>query len=109
MNVPAKKPYSREEFAGALAANAAAKPFNVALLVGTMTAGVVVGAQVGLALLAALVVYGIAAAWTFFDDEEAEAVLARERDEHRKQLEQGTRRVDPRTLAPDIREHLLAL
>ena len=39
MNLPAKKPYSRGEFAGALAANAAAKPFNVALLVGTMAAG----------------------------------------------------------------------
>ena len=108
MNLPAKKPYSRDEFAGALVANAAAKPFNVALLVGTMAAGVALGAQVGLALLAALVVYGIAAAWTFFDEEEAEAVLARERDEHRRQLEQGARRVDPRTLAPDIREHLLA-
>lgn len=108
MNLPAKKPYSRDEFASALIANAAAKPFNVALLVGTMAAGVAVGAQVGLALLAALVVYGIAAAWTFFDEEEAQTVLTREREQRKKQLGEGTRRVDPRTLAPDIREHLLA-
>ena len=108
MNLPAKKPYSRDEFASALIANAAAKPFNVALLVGTMAAGVAVGAQVGLALLAALVVYGLAAAWTFFDEEEAEAVLTREREQRKKQLSEGKRRVDPRTLAPDIREHLLA-
>ena len=46
MNLPAKQPYSRGELAGALVANAAAKPFNIALLVGTMAAGVAVGAQV---------------------------------------------------------------
>ena len=37
---PARQPYSRGEFAGALVANATAKPFNIALLVGTMGAGV---------------------------------------------------------------------
>ncbi len=108
MNLPAKKPYSRDEFAGALAANAAAKPFNVALLVGTMAAGVAVGANVGLALLAALVVYAIAAAWTFFDEEEAEAVLAREREEHRKELAAGNKRLELHTLAPPIREHMIS-
>lgn len=107
MSLPARKPYSRDEFAGALVANAAAKPFNVALLVGTMAAGVAVGAQVGLALLAALVVYAIAAAWTFFDEEEADAVLTRVRAERREAIEAGTRRLDPRTLAPEIRRHLL--
>ncbi|HVF76808.1 MAG TPA: hypothetical protein VNA28_00810, partial [Solirubrobacteraceae bacterium] len=108
MNSPAKRPYSRGEFAGALVANAAAKPFNIALLVGTMGAGVLVGAPVILALLAALVVYAIAAAWTFFDEEEAEAVLTRERAEHRSELEAGTKRLDPGTLAPEVRRHLLA-
>ncbi len=107
-NLPAKRPYSRGEFAGALAANAAAKPFNVALLVGTMAAGVILGPSVLLALVAALVVYAIAAAWTFFDEEEAAAVLARERAEHRAQLAGGTKRLDPRTLAPPVRRHLLA-
>ena len=108
MNLPAKKPYSRSEFAGALAANAAAKPFNVALLVGTMAAGVAVGAQVALALIAALAVYAIAAAWTFFDHEEAEAVLARERATHKQRLSAGTERVELHTLAPDIRAHMIS-
>lgn len=107
-NLPAKQPYSRGEFAGALVGNAVAKPFNVALLVGTMGAGVLVGANVLLALIAALVVYAIAATWTFFDSDEADAVLARERAERREQLSAGTRRLDPRTLAPEVREHLLA-
>ena len=49
MNHPAKQPYSRSEFAGALVANAAAKPFNIALLVGTMGAAVLVGGTVALA------------------------------------------------------------
>ncbi len=55
MNSPARQPYSRGEFAGALVVNATAKPFNIALLVGTMGAAVVVGSSVALALVAALV------------------------------------------------------
>jgi hypothetical protein len=54
VNLPAKQPYSRGEFAGALIANAAAKPFNIALLVGTMAAGVLLNGPVLVALLAAL-------------------------------------------------------
>ena len=107
-NLPAKQPYSRGEFAGALIGNATAKPFNIALLVGTMGAAVLVGVNVLPALLAALVVYAIAAAWTFFDEEEADAVLTRVRAERRQAIEAGTRRLDPRTLAPEVRRHLLA-
>jgi hypothetical protein len=107
VGLPAKKPYSRDEFAGALVANAVAKPFNIALLVGTMAAGVLLDAPVLLALLAALVVYAIAVAWTFFDEDEAEVVLTRARAERRQAIEAGTHRVDPRTLAIPIREHLL--
>ena len=108
MSLPAKQPYSRSEFAGALVANAAAKPFNIALLVGTMGAGVLVGGSVAVALLVALTIYAIAAARTFLDEEEAESVLERVRAERRQELEAGTRRLDPRTLAPPVREHLLA-
>jgi Tfp pilus assembly protein PilO len=108
MTTPAKRPYSRDEFAGALVANAVAKPFNIALLVGTMAAGVVFGPSVLLALLAALVVYAIAAAWTFFDEEEAEQVLTRERAQRREAIEAGTVRLNPATLAPAVRRHLLA-
>jgi hypothetical protein len=104
---PAKQPYSRGEFAGALVANATAKPFNIALLIGTMGAGVLVGGSVAVALLAALVVYAIAVARTFLDAEEADAVLKRVRAERRTAIEQGTKRLDPRTLAPDVRRHLL--
>ncbi len=109
MNSPARQPYSRGEFAGALVANATAKPFNIALLVGTMGAGVVLtGAGVGLVLLVAIAVYAIAVAWTFFDEEEAQAVLTRVRAERRATLKAGTRRLDPGTLAPEVRRHLLA-
>lgn len=108
MPPPAKQPYSRGEFAGALVANASAKPFNIALLIGTMGAGVLVGGSVAVALLAALVVYAIAAARTFFDAEEADAVLTRARAERRAAIESGLKRLDPGTLAPDVRRHLLA-
>jgi hypothetical protein len=108
MNLPAKQPYSRGEFAGALAANAAAKPFNVALLVGTMGAGVLVGGPVLVVLLVALAIYAIAAARTFLDEDEAETVLTRVRGERREQLSAGTTRLDPSTLAPEVRRPLLA-
>jgi hypothetical protein len=108
VSLPAKKPYSRDEFAGALVANAAAKPFNIALLVGTMGAAVVVGGTVIVALLVALAIYAIAVARTFFDEEEADTVLQRVRGERRHELSSGTARLDPRTLAPEIGRHLLA-
>ena len=108
MSSPARQPYSRGEFAGALVANATAKPFNVALLVGTMGAGVLLtSASVALVLLVAIVVYAIAVAWTFFDSEEADEVLTRVRAERRAALKSETRQLDPRTLAPDVRRHLL--
>jgi len=108
MNLPAKQPYSRGEFAGALVSNAAAKPFNIVLLVGTMGGAVLVGGSVLLALAVALVIYAIAVARTFLDEEEAESVLGRVRAQRRRGLAAGTRRLDPRTLAPDVRRHLLA-
>lgn len=107
MSSPARQPYSRGEFAGALVANATAKPFNIALLVGTMAAGVLVGAGPLPALLAALAVYAIAVGWTFFDHDEAEAVLSRVRAQRRREIEAGTRRLDANALAPEVREHLL--
>jgi hypothetical protein len=108
VGVPSKQPYSRGEFAGALVANAAAKPFNVALLVGTMGAAVLVGGTVLVALAVALVIYAFAVARTFLDEDEAEAVLGRVRAERRAALRAGTTHLDPRTLAPDVRRHLLA-
>ncbi len=103
------KPYSREQYAGALAANAAAKPFNLALAVATIGAAMLVGgAQFPLALLVGLVIYAIAAARTFFDEDEASEVLARERGERKEAIAGGRARTDPAKLAPDVRYHLLA-
>jgi hypothetical protein len=59
-------------------------------------------------LLVGLLIYAIAAARTFFDDDEATAVLARERGERSKAVERGRVRLDAATLAPDVRFHLLA-
>lgn len=106
--MPAKQPYSRGELAGELIGNAAAKPFNIALLVGTMGAAVLVGGSVLVALAVALVIYAIAVARTFLDEEEAEAVLTRVRAERRRELGEGSAPLDPRTLAPDVRRHLTA-
>lgn len=101
------KPYSRKDFAGALAVNAAAKPFNIALFVGTMAAAVAVSGPVGLAAVAATTIYGLGCARTFFDDNEADKVLARERGTRRAAIESGRRRVDPEQLAKPIRKHLI--
>jgi hypothetical protein len=100
------RPYSRGEFAGALAANAAAKPFNLGLLLLVVGGGLAVGAALPVALAAGLVVYLAAAARTFFDGEEADRVLARVRADRRAQLEQRRDRLDPATLAPPIARRL---
>lgn len=108
MTTPAKRPYSRREYAGALAANAAAKPFNVALLVGTAAAtAFVASAPPALAVIAALAIYLVAVLWTFFDEDEASAVLERVRGERRSAIEAGRRRVDAALLAPAIGGPLL--
>src|SRR4051795_3623950 len=68
------RPPTREELAAALAANAATKPFNIAVLLVVFGAGLAVGAPLPLALLVALVVYAAAAARTMFDGDEAQRV-----------------------------------
>jgi hypothetical protein len=79
------RPYTRGEFNRALVLNALLRPFNVLLLAAMLAAGVIL--QVFLPLLpVALVVYGIAAARTYFDEEQADRVLERERGERRKEL-----------------------
>ena len=107
MSLP-EKPYSREQYAGALVANAVAKPFNVALAVGTIGAATFIAGSFAIALVVGLVIYAIAAAWTFFDEDEATKVLERERGEREQALASGRTRTDLATLAPDVRHHLLA-
>ncbi len=106
--MPDLQPYRRREFAGALAANAAAKPFNVGVLVATMAAAVFVGGSIGAALAVALLVYAAACVRTFFDEEEAGAVLGRERAERRRKLTSGAPKLVLDDLAPPIREHVRA-
>jgi hypothetical protein len=95
------RPYSRGEFNRALIANALLSPFNVVLLACMLAAGLLLGALLPL-LPVAIVVYGIAAARTYFDEDEANKVLTRERSRRRQALERG--RLDPSTLAQPIRQ-----
>jgi hypothetical protein len=93
------EPYSRSQFNRALIANALLSPVNVLLLAGMLIAGLLLNVF-AILLPVALVVYGIAAARTYFDEDEANKVLERERAERRKDLEAG--RLDPDTLAEPI-------
>jgi hypothetical protein len=99
------RPYSRSEYNRALVLNALLQPFNVVLLASIVIAGLLL--DVFLPVLAVgLVVYGIAAARTYFDDDEAQEVLTREREKRRGALEAG--RLDPADLAPPIADLLRA-
>jgi hypothetical protein len=93
------RPYSRSEFNRALLANALTQPFNVVLLALVLIAGLVLNAFLPV-LAVGIVVYGIAAARTYFDEDEANKVLAQERGRRREALDAG--RLDPRELAEPI-------
>ena len=93
------RPYSKSEYNRALIVNALTQPFNVCLLAGIVIAGLLLDLLLPL-LIVGIVVYGIAAARTYFDEDEANKVLERERKERRERLEEG--RLDPRGLAPPI-------
>ena len=99
------RPYSRSDYNRALVLNALTQPFNVVLLAIVLIAGLLL--DVFLPVLAVgLVLYGIAAARTYFDDDEATKVLTRERERRRAALEAG--RLDPGVLAEPIAELLSA-
>jgi hypothetical protein len=100
------EPYDRADFRNALIANAAAKPFNVAVLVAMTAAGVAVGGSVLVVLIVALVVYLAACTRVFFDGDEADRVLARERAERRKRAAGPRRKLDMDALAAPIRLHV---
>jgi hypothetical protein len=98
------EPYGREQFRNALIANAAAKPFNIAMLVGVMGAGMALSGNVLLCLAVALLVYAAACTRTFFDGEEADRVLAHERKARRRVTAGGaSRKLDLDALASPIR------
>jgi hypothetical protein len=102
-----KPPYGKEDFLVALIANAAAKPFNLALAVGMMAAGVLVGGPVALVLAVTIIIYLAAIGYTFFDEAEAEKVRARVKQDRQKELSSSVKRIDPNSLAPAIASHLL--
>jgi hypothetical protein len=97
--VPEVQPYSRSQFNRALIANAVLDPFNAVLLAGMLIAGLLLDVF-AIVLPVALVVYGLAVARTYFDEDEANKVLERERARRREALEAG--RTDPGTLAEPI-------
>src|SRR3954454_22656409 len=94
------RPYSRKDYARALALNAATEPFNVLILAGVVVAGLIIG-KVALLVASGLVLYLIAAARTFFDDDEAQKVLAAQRAKRGSTAAQRPR-IDPQALAPPI-------
>jgi chromosome segregation ATPase len=100
-----RRPYSRSEYNRALIANALTQPFNILLLAAVLIAGLLL--DVFLPVLAVgLVVYGVAAARTYFDADEANKVLERERAKRRKALE--ARRLDTGALSEPIGRLLTA-
>jgi len=96
-----KRPYSRSDFNRALMLNALLDPFAIVLLAVVAVAGILLGA-LGILLPVGLVLYGAAAARTYFDEDVANRVLERERGKRRDELESGEKRIDPATLAPPI-------
>jgi chromosome segregation ATPase len=94
-----RRPYSRSEYNRALILNAATQPFNVLLLAGVLIAGLLLGVFLPV-LAVGLVVYGIAATRTYFDAEEANKVLEREKAKRREKLE--ARRLDTTGLSEPI-------
>ena len=99
------RPYSRSEYNRALVLNALTQPFNVCLLASVVIAGLLLDLFLPL-LAVGLVLYGIAVARTYFDEDEAQEVLERERARRRGELEAG--RLDESELAEPIAELLLA-
>jgi chromosome segregation ATPase len=99
------RPYSRGEYNRALILNALTSPFNVVLLAVIVILGLVLGLVVPLTVVG-VVVYAIAAARTYLDEDEATKVLERQRARRRKSLDAG--RIDPGTLAEPIGRLLAA-
>ena len=93
------RPYSRSDYNRALIANALTQPFNVILLAAIVIAGLLLDVLLPV-LAVGLVVYGIASARTYFDEDEANKVLTREKEKRRRAIDAG--RLDPEGLAEPI-------
>ena len=73
---PKSPPPARDQLPGALAANAASKPFNMVAPLVVFVVALVAGAPVIVGLPIAMVVYAAAAARTMFDATETARVAA---------------------------------
>jgi predicted nucleic acid-binding Zn-ribbon protein len=93
------KPYSRNEYNRALILNALMDPFNVVLLAVLLIAAILISPVL---LPVAGIAYLAGAARTYFDKDEAEKVLARERGERKGKLEPAKPRLNEATLTPGI-------
>ncbi len=96
----AEKPYSRGEYNRALIANALLDPFNVVLLAAVLVVGILAGVLPVLGPVGVLL-YLAGAARTYFDQDAAQKVLARERGGRKGELPKG-QRLDERRLTPGI-------
>ena len=99
--MPPPAPYDRERFNRALIANALLDPFNVVLLAAVLIVGIVLGIF-AFALPIGVVLYLAGAVRTYFDEDTANKVLAREKASHRKEVEAGRAKVKPEDFAPPI-------
>ena len=100
-----RRPYSRSQYNRALILNALTQPFNIVLLAAVLIAGLLLNAFLPV-LAVGLVVYGVAAARTYFDSDEANKVLEREKGRRRKALDAG--RLDTGALSEPISRLLTA-
>jgi serine/threonine protein kinase len=99
--VTPQKPYSHSEYNRALVRNALTDRFNLVVLGGMLTAGLVLGVFL-LLLPVALVIYGLAAARTYFDHDVQDRVLESERSKHRSRPGSGRAIRDPAVFSPRI-------
>jgi hypothetical protein len=99
--MPAPAPYDRARYNRALIANALLDPFNVVLLAVVLIVGILLGIF-AYALPIGAVLYLAGAVRTYFDEDAANKVLAREKASHRKQVEAGRAKVKPEDFAPPI-------
>jgi hypothetical protein len=99
--VPPPAPYDRARYNRALIANALLDPFNVVLLAVVLIVGILLGIF-AYALPIGAVLYLAGAVRTYFDEDAANKVLAREKASHRKQVEAGRAKVRPEDFAPPI-------
>ncbi|HEX4759970.1 MAG TPA: serine/threonine-protein kinase [Thermoleophilaceae bacterium] len=96
-----RKPYSRRAYNRALVQNALTDRFNLLILGGMLAVGLLFGVIL-LVLPVALVVYGLAAGRSYFDEDAQEKVLQHERTKRRQLFGSGKAIRDPSVFSSRI-------